>query len=151
MRLAKLFSLALMLIGGCIPRHGFGVEAIVYVSSAADDLTQEAKEFVKTHSDEKAEAKWLKKTKDLFQDMIKDNDAISSDQKAADICLFDFLADNRKRFEQTEKLTDDDRLALCRWYLLYRKSGWDFPPKIVPYLNRANYDRWFPAGKEVAE
>lgn len=127
----KLIGILLLLsLAGCY-RH----------FSGAEDLSDTAREYLKKHSSEDADAKWQKKFIDRLDDMIKNNDALSSQSAAADIVVYDWFADRIGKFKQNG-LSPEEKIEICRLYLLYIEKKWKWPAKIDQHLTLENYRKW---------
>lgn len=102
--------------------------------------------YVQTHSTEKAEKAWLKKWSQRAEQMQNDGLA-TSEQSAADRVIFDWIADRYERFKKAE-ITPEERLQVCRWYLLYTSRGWKMDERVEVYLTVENAKKVL--GVEVA-
>lgn len=122
------------------------------VEGVESDLRAEAQQYLEGHSTEVDGVKWMKWWKDTSDQMQRDNPSMSGEAQAANKFLFDYVADRRKKLKPKEpvKLTDDEKVCLCRFYLLYKLRSWDLPEKLKPMVTKEHYDYIF-NGKPLPE
>jgi hypothetical protein len=134
--MCKLVGLLLLLsLAGCV-RHFSGAET---VSDSVD-------EFLKKHSTEQADAKWKKEFVARLDGMLKDNDALSGQNAAADIVVYNWFADRLKKFK-ANGLAPEEKVEVCRMYALYTEKGWCWP--FSKHLTLENYRRWIAGPSEI--
>ena len=136
-----------------------------------EDLTTLVDEYIKKHSSDSKEEKWVKDMTQKFAQKMKDNQSISSESQCADLSIFDWLADRSEIFKKIAKwdketkkkqeeyqktpngekykpkdkpegLNNEDKLELCRWYKLYINKKWQFADNVRKYITVENYRLW---------
>lgn len=121
---------------------------------AEEDVYDEACNYVKDHSTPEAEQKWFKSWVKKADQMMLDNPQISTDSKAADEILLRYLRDRRKKLgdvqkgEHAEKLNADEKLEICRWYLLFKDKQWQIDHDLADFITKDNFKRYI-VGDEV--
>lgn len=122
----------------------------VCVRCAEENLSKIAHDFLKDHSSEDDDKKWAKKMLSRLDDMIKDNDAISSQNAAADIVVYDWFADRVGKFEKDQPLSSEEKVEICRFFTLYEDNHWNWPHKLAKEITFENYKKWIADAPGIA-
>lgn len=115
-------------------------------SFAIEDLTVEVTAWLLNHSTTNADKAWEAKLEGKIKDKIATSDSISGDEAAATLICYDWAADRRKKFDESNPnrppLTLEDKQSLCRIYAYFMKKGWQFPQDVRDDLTKAKFLVW---------
>lgn len=112
-----------------------------------DDVTAESATYVAKHEAKGDSEKWEKWWKGRAEQIQADFPDVANEESAADRYLTGWLRDRQERIK-ARKLSVDEKLAMCRWYLLYKKRGWHIPETVVEHITKKSFDELFGSGKE---
>lgn len=91
----------------------------------------EIKEFIKVNSTPEKEAKWRKAWDLRVQDFLKDAENFDENRFINETVL-DWLFDRRSF--TVKDFSIQDRLTICRWFLLYMEHDYDPPSKLKEFV-----------------
>jgi len=113
-------------------------------ANAEEGLKAEMETYLKIHSSQQRDSHWRAAFQQQAHDAMLDNQSTSDEERYADDKLFEFFFDKKKQFEDSSanQLSNEDKIEIAHWYLLFSNNGWRFPSRIAEYLTKKNYDRY---------
>lgn len=94
----------------------------------------EVKTYIKENSSDEKEAKWKKLWDTRVQDFTRDSDT-TDENSYLNSTILDWLFERRSY--KVEDFTKEDRLLICRWYVLYIENDYEPPCKLKEFLSPA--------------
>jgi hypothetical protein len=114
-----------------------------FVAYAEDDLTADATQFIEKHTTPSEREAWIKWWTVRAEELQRDH-GDANEEAAADGYLTAWLRDRREKFEKhRDKIGTKDKITLCHFYLLYKRSGWAIPERVGEHITKKNYDEIF--------
>lgn len=107
------------------------------IGASEDGLRAEVQQYLAANSTPSEGLRWMKKWRDTSEQMQKDNSFISGEQAAANLCLLRYAAERCSKLKPGEvvKLTKEEKIEFCRFYILYQLRGWDLPERLEAIAN----------------
>jgi hypothetical protein len=117
---------------------------VAVVACAEDDLTKEATEYVAKHEAKGDSAKWASWWKGRAEQLQADFPDIASEELAADRYLTQWFRDRQAKLkEHKDRITVEEKVTMCRFYLLYKGRRWTIPERVGEHITKKAYDEMF--------
>jgi len=126
------------------------IASIILLASvrAEDDLTAEARQYLKENSTPESDAKWRKWWEGRAADLQREHEYLASEEAAADEYLTAWFRARAERFKRKPpEITRDEKVVICQFYLLYKDRKWRIPERVAEHITKRKYDEVFGGGR----
>ena len=122
---------------------------LAHAAVAVEDVSEQAKAFLKKNTTDAARAKWRKNFVDPGANIPGD---MYDQTKMLDI-LKNWLVKFKGSFDEKDKrpkiqqISLENKIEMCEWFLLFHEKGWALP-QVAPYdemdkfITAANFKEW---------